>query len=132
MLAVAANSYELLCTAGFPMVFARILTLNELPPVSYYLYLVLYNLVYVVPLSVIVGIFTVTLGRKKLTEWQGRVLKLLSGTMMLGLGAVLLINPSLLNNVLVSLALLARGADRLLGDHTACPRDEEYANNART
>ena len=107
VLAVAANSYELLCTAGFPMVFARILTLNNLSMSSYYMYLIFYNLIYVIPLSIIVIAFTVTLGRKKLTEWQGRVLKLVSGTMMLGLGLVLLLNPSLLNNMLISLLLLS-------------------------
>ena len=30
-LAAAANSYELLCTMGLPMVFTRILTLEQLP-----------------------------------------------------------------------------------------------------
>ncbi|MCG2709891.1 MAG: hypothetical protein L6246_06210 [Thermodesulfovibrionales bacterium] len=107
VLAVTANTYELLCTAGFPMVFTRILTLNDLSTLSYYLYLVLYNVIYVVPLSVIVLVFTVTLGKKKLTEWQGRVLKLISGTMMLGLGVVLILNPALLNNILVSIILLS-------------------------
>lgn len=43
ILAIAANSYELLCTAGLPMVYARVLTLNELSTTQYYLYLVFYN-----------------------------------------------------------------------------------------
>ena len=106
VLALAANSYELLCTAGFPMVYTRILTLSPLTPLQHYLYLALYNGVYTVPLAVIVALFAVTLGGKKLTEWQGRVLKLVSGTMMLALGTVLLAAPHLLNNALVSLALL--------------------------
>lgn len=106
VLAVTANFYELLCTAGFPMVFTRILTLNNLSPANYYLYLVLYNIVYVVPMAVIVLGFTYTLGKRQLTEWQGRVLKLVSGTMMLGLGAILIINPALLNSVLVSFIVL--------------------------
>lgn len=106
-LAVAANTYELLCTAGFPMIFTRVLTLHNLTTLQYYLYLILYNLVYVIPLAFIVFIFTVTLGAKKLTEWEGRKLKLISGLMMLGLGVVLLIKPSLLNNVLVAVGLLA-------------------------
>ena len=105
-LAVVANSYELLCTAGFPMVFTRVLTLNHLSATGYYLYLAFYNLVYVVPLAVIVGVFVLTLGSRKLTEWQGRVLKLVSGCMMLALGVVLLVRPTLLNNALVSLAIL--------------------------
>lgn len=107
VLSVVANTYELLCTAGFPMVFTRILTLNNLSEFSYYLYLFLYNIVYTIPLLVIVTGFTVTLGKRQLSEWQGRVLKLVSGVMMVGLGAVLLINPALLNSVTVSIMILA-------------------------
>jgi len=106
VLALAANSYELLCTAGFPMIYTRMLTLQHLSTLQYYSYLALYNVVYIIPLAIIVGIFTVTLGSRKLTERQGRILKLASGLMMLGLGLVLLINPSLLNNPLASAALL--------------------------
>lgn len=107
MLAIAANSYELLCTAGFPMVFTRILTLNNLGNLTYYAYLLLYNIIYVIPLFLIVIFFTISLGRRQLSEWQGRVLKLISGLMMLGLGLVLLINPTILNNTLISFLLLA-------------------------
>ena len=107
VLAIVANSYELLCTAGFPMVFTRILTLHHLPTTTYYLYLVLYNIVYVIPLLLIVLGFAITLGSRKLSKRQGRVLKLVSGTMMLGLGGVLILNPALLNSVMVSFAILA-------------------------
>ncbi|MCL5022826.1 MAG: hypothetical protein M1497_05610 [Nitrospirae bacterium] len=107
ILAIAANTYELLCTAGFPMVYTRALTLRELSASQYYLYLGLYNVIYVIPLSVIVVIFVVTLGARKFTEWQGQVLKLVSGMMMLFLGAVLLLEPSLLNHAAVSGGLLA-------------------------
>jgi hypothetical protein len=106
VLAIAANSYELLCTAGFPLVFTRILTLNNLSTMKYYMYLVLYNSIYIIPLAIIVFIFTITLGRKILTEWQGRLLKLVSGTMMLGLGGILFFNPAILNSVFISLILL--------------------------
>ena len=95
-LAVAANSYELLCTAGFPMVYTRLLTLAELSIVQHYAYLALYNIIYVIPLMLIVIIFSFTLGAHKLGEQQGRYLKLLSGLMMLGLGLILLIAPDLL------------------------------------
>lgn len=110
VLAIAANSYELLCTAGFPMVFTRILTLNDLPVATYYAYLALYNIIYVIPLAIIVILFTWTLGKRQLSEQQGRLLKLLSGTMMLGLSSVLLIKPALLNNVLASAGLLISAA----------------------
>lgn len=106
VLAVVVNAYELLCTAGFPMVFTRVLTLNKLAPSMYYIYLLLYNVVYVIPLAVIVGVFVVTLGSRKLTEWEGRKLKLLSGLMMLGIGGILVVKPDYLNNLFVSFALL--------------------------
>lgn len=106
ILAIVANTYELLCTAGFPMIYTRILTLNQLPESVYYLYLVLYNLIYVIPLLVIVLIFTYTLGSRKLAEAEGRALKLISGLMMLGLGGILLMKPIWLNNLLVSLAVI--------------------------
>ena len=95
-LAIAANSYELLCTAGFPMVYTRMLTLSELGNAEYYAYLVLYNLVYVLPLLIIVLAFSFTLGAYRLSEQQGRYLKLLSGLMMLGLGLMLLFAPDAL------------------------------------
>jgi hypothetical protein len=107
VLAISANAYELLCTAGFPMVYTRVLTLHKLTSSQYYQYLVLYNIVYVVPLAIIVAVITATLGARKLTEWQGRQLKLLSGLMMLSLGAVLVVNPALLNNALASVVMLA-------------------------
>ena len=106
-LAIVANAYELLCTAGFPMVFTRILTLRALPTAEYYAYLALYNAVYVTPLFAIVVAFAWTLGSRKLSEREGHLLKLLSGLMMAGLGVVLLVAPAWLARPWVALALLA-------------------------
>jgi cytochrome c biogenesis protein CcdA/glutaredoxin len=106
-LAVAANFYELLCTAGFPMVFTRMLTLADLSVAQRYLYLAAYNLIYVVPLALIVVAFARTLGARKLTEREGRLLKLLSGLMMLGLGALLLLAPQWISRVGVAFGLMA-------------------------
>jgi thiol-disulfide isomerase/thioredoxin len=105
LLAVAANSYELLCTAGFPMVFTRILTLHGLTTWQYYSYLAFYNVIYVIPLLVIVIVFTVTLGAHQLTEKQGRWLKLISGVMMAGIGIVLVFFPTLLQSPTGAIAM---------------------------
>jgi glutaredoxin len=105
-LAVIANLYELLCTAGFPMVYTRTLTLSQLPVSTHYLYLALYNLIYIVPLLLIMLLFVFTLGKRKLQEHEGRILKLLSGLMMTGLGAVLIFTPDLLNQLWTAVALL--------------------------
>ncbi|MFZ2524224.1 MAG: hypothetical protein WAW87_02815 [Candidatus Ferrigenium altingense] len=106
-LAVAANFYELLCTAGFPMVYTRLLTLADLAPAARYGYLAAYNLVYVLPLALIVAVFAFSLGARKLTEREGRLLKLLSGAMMLELGALLLLAPDYLSRVGVAFGLMA-------------------------
>ena len=106
-LAIVANSYELLCTAGFPMVYTRALTLNQLSTGAYYGYLALYNLIYVLPLLAIVLVFTWTLGSRKLREGEARVLKLLSGIMMMGLGLLLLVYPEGLSDALTSLLVIA-------------------------
>ena len=106
ILAVAANTYELVCTVGFPMLYTRILTLHELSSVEYYSYLALYNVVYIIPLLAIVLLFVFTLGARKLSESQGRALKLLSGLMMLGLGLLLLFAPQALSNALTAVAVI--------------------------
>ncbi|MCB0062201.1 MAG: hypothetical protein KDE19_08805 [Caldilineaceae bacterium] len=107
VLAVAANSYELLCTTGFPLIYTRMLTLATLPTLGYYLYLALYNAIYMIPLLLIVAFFAIKFGARKLSEGEGRTLKLLSGLMMLLLGIVLVIAPDLLGQVRIALALLA-------------------------
>jgi glutaredoxin len=95
-LAVFVNFIELACTAGFPAIYTRILTLRNLSPIEYYLYLSLYNIFYVLPLLVIVGVFVKTMGSRKLKESEGKILKLAGGIMMLALGLVMILAPELL------------------------------------
>jgi len=93
VLAVLVNVVELLCTAGLPAIYTRVLTLHELPTGAYYGYLALYNLAYMFDDLVMVTIVVVTLDRLKLQERAGRWLKGLSGAVMLALGIVLLLRP---------------------------------------
>lgn len=93
ILAGLVNLIELLCTAGFPALYTQILTLQQLPSWKYYGYLGLYNLAYIFDDGLMVTIAVVTLSRRKLQERVGRWLKLSSGLVMAGLGAVLLLQP---------------------------------------
>jgi hypothetical protein len=88
------------------MVYTRILTLREADTFVYYMYLVLYNIIYVIPLLIIVLLFVMKFGSRKLGEAEGRLLKLMSGMMMLGLGALMLIAPTALNNAGIAIVLL--------------------------
>lgn len=106
VLAILANAYELLCTAGFPMIYTSVLSMHNLSDAERYLYLLFYNLVYVVPLALIVIVFSATLGKRKLSEKEGQTLKLMSGIMMLGMGMALVIDPTALQNIALALALI--------------------------
>jgi len=59
------------------------------------------------PLLVIVLTFVRSMGSRKLSEREGRLLKLLSGLMMLGLGIVLLLAPERLGEIGVAVVLPA-------------------------
>lgn len=96
-LAFLVNLVELGCTAGLPAVFTRILSLRaELSAGARAAYLGLYGLAYVVPLAVIVAAFAVTLKRFTMTERAARVLKGVSGALLVAFGVVFLVWPELL------------------------------------
>ena len=88
------NLVELLCTAGLPAAYTHILTTYRLPRWQYYGYLLLYVMAYVLDDAVMLAAAVVTLGRLKLQERGGRWLKLVSGLVMLALGAALLVRPA--------------------------------------
>jgi uncharacterized membrane protein len=121
LLALAANFYELLCTAGFPLVYTRLLSLQVQDVLVQHAWLALYNLIYVLPLLAIVLLFVRTMGARKLSEREGRLLKLLSGLMMLGLGGLLVLAPARLDDPLMALGLML-GAVGLTALAARCSR----------
>jgi glutaredoxin len=99
VLAFFVNAVELLCTAGLPALYTRILTLAERPWWSHYGYLALYNLAYVADDLSVLAIAVATLGRRRLEEREGRWLNALSGAVMLALGVVLVAWPEWLGRL---------------------------------
>jgi len=137
LLTLSAGGYAMLCTTGFAMTYTRVLTLHELPTLNYLLYLCFYVLIYLIPMSLIVVAFTATLGARKLTETEGRGLKLLAAIMLSSLGVILLSAPNLLKNPLIIVAVMAgafvetaivMGAKSVIrdveGSHVTEPRHE--------
>jgi glutaredoxin len=96
IVAVLVNLLELLCTAGLPALYVQILTSRQLAMESYYSYLLLYNLAYIADDALMVAIVVYTLTRHEVQPAQGRWLKLLSGIVVLVLGAALVFAPELL------------------------------------
>ncbi len=90
VLAVLIQIVEFMCTSGFPALFTRILTLRQLEPVSYYGYMLLYIAAYMLDDIIVLSIGVIMLSRHRLQEKEGRVLKLISGLVMVGLGGYLI------------------------------------------
>ncbi len=93
VLAVVVNAVELLCTAGLPAIYTAVLSQQDLPASAHYGYLGLYILGYIADDSLMVTAAVLALSSNKLTEAGGRWLKLISGGVMLALGAALLLRP---------------------------------------
>ena len=93
VLGVLVQIVEFMCTSGFPALYTRILTLKQLDRMSYYGYLLLYNLAYMFDDLIILAIGVITLSQHRLQEKEGRWLKLISGVVMVGLAFYLIIAP---------------------------------------
>jgi glutaredoxin len=94
VLALLVNTVELLCTAGLPALYTRILTMRELSSWTYHAYLALYNVFYMLDDGIMLTVAVVTLSHHRLQHRSARWLKLLSGAVMVGLGVLLLLEPA--------------------------------------
>ena len=92
ILGLLVQVVEFLCTSGFPALFTRILTLRQLDTPSYYAYLLLYNLAYMLDDIIVLAIGVTTLSHRRLQDREGRWLKLISGVVMVALGIYLIVS----------------------------------------
>jgi hypothetical protein len=96
-LAFVVNLVELGCTLGLPAVYTRLLSLHTgMSTAGRYAYLVLYNAVYVLPLALIVAAYVLTLTRIAMTEGRAKILKAVSGLLLIVFGVTFLVAPNLL------------------------------------
>jgi hypothetical protein len=105
-LAITVNFYELLCTLGFPLIYTTRLSIENLSLFESSIFILLYNIVYVIPLIIILLIFVFTLGRRKISEVQGKKLKLLSGIMIFTFGLFFILDYTLLENFITPVLIL--------------------------
>ncbi len=104
-MALGITLVELPCTAGFPMVWSRLVADYNLSTANFVLLLSFYLLVYLVEELIVFFTVLATLKASRLAERQGRVLKLIGGMIMLALALVLLIDPELMNSLSGSLLI---------------------------
>lgn len=105
VMALGVVLVELPCTAGFPVVWTNIIAQNSINGISYYFYLLLYMIIYLLDEILILMIATLTMKIGRFEEKHGRVLKLIGGVIMLSLALVMLVNPKIMNDVKGSLLI---------------------------
>jgi glutaredoxin len=105
LLAVGVSLVEFSCTAGFPVLWTSLLVSQKVTPPIFVFLLLLYLLIYQLDEAVIFLTAVVTLKSSKLEEKHGRILKLIGGMFMLTLAVVMLIKPTLMNNIGSSLLI---------------------------
>ncbi len=96
LLAFAVNLVELICSAGFPVIYLQILSLTPLPFWQYYLYLALYIFVFMLDDMIVFVAAMITLQLLGLGTRYKRVSNLIGGILMLILGLLLIFRPETL------------------------------------
>ena len=108
-LSAGVSLVEFTCTAGFPVMWTNILAANNVSTLTFVLLLLEYMLIYQADELVIFLIAVFTLKASRIEEKEGRILKLISGMLMLTLAIVMLINPALLVNMVPAARLVLGG-----------------------
>ena len=96
ILAVGVNLVEFFCSAGLPAIYTRILTLNQLSRITYYLYLLFYAFLFMLDDLVIFSLAIITLSRVKFSEKYNYWSTLIGGVLIFILGILLIFKPELL------------------------------------
>ena len=107
VLAVGVSLLETPCTAGFPVLWTGMLHANGVGAAETVGLFVAYMVPFLLDELIIFGLAVATMRAAKFQEKHGELLKLFAGVTMLALAAVMLVNPSLMENPLLALSLFA-------------------------
>lgn len=93
VLAISVNVVELACSAGLPVMFIEILSLNNLTVIEEIIYIVLYMLFFLLDDFVVFVIAMTTLSLTGVSSKYGNLSKLIGGILMLFIGLLLMFKP---------------------------------------
>lgn len=94
----SVNLVEMMCSLGLPVVYTQILASSQLTHLQYYLYLALYNTLYMADDIAVFVIAVYTMNFVHLSNKYERWMKLFGGILILTLGLILIFHPELLNS----------------------------------
>jgi len=95
VLAVSVNIIELACSAGLPLIFTEILSLNDLPRLLEIVYIIIYILFFLIDDLVVFTIAMVTLKLTGLSTKYGKVSKIIGGLILIIMGILLIFFPNI-------------------------------------
>lgn len=95
-LAISVNLFELACSAGLPLVFTQILALNNLTMFQYGFYLLLYTIFFLLDDIILFILAVKTFEVVGITNRYTKYAHLIGGLIMLIIGLLLILKPSLL------------------------------------
>ena len=95
-LAVAVNSFELLCSAGLPALYTKVLSMTPMPHWNYYTYLLLYIFFYLLDNLVIFFAAVITFETIGIKNKYVQYSRLVGGVLILVIGLLMLFNPGVL------------------------------------
>jgi hypothetical protein len=98
-LAVGVSLAETPCTAGLPLLWTDMLADRHVAAAGAVLLFALYLLVFLLDELVVFGLAVVTMRATKVQEHHGRLLQLVSGTLMVSLALTMLVAPRLLETI---------------------------------
>lgn len=96
LLAFAVNLVELICSAGFPVIYLQILSLTPMPFWQYYLYLFLYIFIFMLDDMIVFIVAMITLQMLGLGAKYKQASDLIGGILMFILGILLIFRPEAL------------------------------------
>lgn len=95
-LAVFTSMIEIPCTIGFPLIYAGILSAKAITGFGNYTYLLLYGIMYIMPLIIIITAYGMMMKGKVIKKETMQIIKYVGGIIMMIIGIILLINPGIL------------------------------------
>jgi cytochrome c biogenesis protein CcdA/glutaredoxin len=95
-LAFGVNLVEFFCSAGFPVMYTKILSAQGIGSFQYYFYLLLYDIFYMLDDFIVFGVAFFTLSRFSFSDKYNRYSTLIAGFLILILGILLIFKPQLL------------------------------------
>ena len=95
-LALSVNVIELACSAGLPLIFTEILSLNNLPKAVELLYIFIYIFFFMIDDLIVFMIAIFTLNLKVVSTKYGKISKIIGGIILFIMGFLLIFYPNII------------------------------------